>query len=148
MASVNQGFNVNRIVTGAMGYLAFNGIGVGLVENIQASFGYQQQPVNVIDDMITLGHVATAYNVTNLSVSMLHLVERDLITAGIQPPLSGIYESPEGVLEIKDRPSDKAIWTFEGVKFQTTNFSFAKGVLSSDQVSFVSTLCRYTGGRA
>lgn len=146
-ANANAGFSRSRVVTGANGFLELNGRPVAFCRGVSFSVSYQYEPQEVLDNIEVEEHVPVASRVDSLSVELVDAMGETLIGRGIQPPQEQIGTVQEYTLSMKDRPSDKAWGTFEGVRFQGRSSSFRKGAVSASNVNFVAKRFRDENGR-
>ena len=145
MANANQGQARGKVYHGARGYITYQGVPLAYCENVSGSIEYDMRPVDVLDNLETEEFVPVSYRVT-LNARFVTVTDKSLIDRGIQVPLEDVLTSGEAVLEMKDRPTDTAQYSFEGVKFQRSSFDLAKGEFTRSDVAFVAKRVRDKDG--
>ena len=147
MFNPNAGVTRGGVVHGARCFIVLDGLPIAYGQGISFSWSITQAPVKVLGAMKTVEHVATDYNISSLNIDLLELVRRSLHDLGIQPTLDAALTTRELIIEIKDSPSDLAMYVLEGVKFESSNFSLRHGQPSTQNVNLVATGLRDHAGR-
>lgn len=136
MGDANRGIPRNQVVTGARAYVTFNGAMVAYVTNVSISENLEHQPLDCLDNLETEEHVAVALTVSG-QLTLAKVVGRSLKADGVQITLADALSNGGAVMEVKDRPQDKALYTVEGLKVTGVNRSVAKRQLTNDSLQFV-----------
>jgi hypothetical protein len=125
------------VIHGARCYFVLDGRPVAYGQGVSFSWAITQTPIKVLGSKRTVEHVATDYNISNFTIEVVELVRRSLIDLGIQPTLDTALPARELTIEIKDNPSDTAMYVLEGVKFESSNFSLRHGQPTMQGVNLV-----------
>ena len=147
MFNPNAGVTRGNVVHGARCYFVLDGRPVAYGQGVSFSWSLAQTPIKALGSLQTVEHVSTDYNISNFSIEVVELVKRSLIDLGIQPTLDAALTARELTIEVKDNPSDIAMYVLEGVKFESSNFSLRHGQPSMQGVNLVARGLRDHAGR-
>ena len=124
-------------ISGARAQLLINGKPVGYATGVNASEDITNVRVNVLGDIDSEEIVPTSRTVS-VNCNFVRILNNSLADQGawVEGGTDAVLAFPDLSIVIQDRTTGNTIWTIEGARCQTRNWSVDSGGIMSTNVSF------------